>query len=143
MAGPVIIADDGGPPPGILESQLASSRIRIGRQSEPMPNLKQKKEHIVDTATQISGVHVKQGGDLILTAFNPQHITVRGQTIQFHVENSGGSIKVHANANLCEVDEPKFGKVYESDETNIVKVVIDKIAIDTSGGLPVRVEVHF
>ena len=142
MAGPVIIADDGSPPPFTQQSQLAASKIRIGRQSEPMPNLKETKEHDLKL-TKISRVHVTRGEDLILMAFNPQHIIVRGQTIQFHVENSGGSIKVHANANLCEVDEPGFGKVYESNDTNILKVVIDRIAIDTNGGSPVRVEVHF
>jgi hypothetical protein len=141
-SGPVVIADDGSPPPGLHITDAPPKLIRIGRQSETMPELKKaKSSHAIGGGNEILEVNIRQGNRLLLVAYAPNQVIVSGDSVKVTVTGDGRSVKISADQDLNDNSANDFSR-YETSDPAIKQVQIDDITVDTSQATPVKVQIY-
>jgi hypothetical protein len=147
-SGPIIISDDGSPPPGLHttgDKDPAKKLIRIGRQYESMPELTKKNSpHAIGGGNEILEVTVSQGNRLLLASYAPNKVTISGAKAHVTVSGDGRVVKISADEDLNDDSanaSDNFSR-YETDDTAIQSVQIDDITVDTSKATPVKVKVY-
>jgi hypothetical protein len=149
-SGPVVISDDGSPPPGLLLAGVYN--IKVGLQGEPMAELLAAgTPHTFLTAFEISRVHVTRGGNSLLMFFNPGTVTITGKGVSPGGAVTPANIVVVSGGGKSFVDSPLEGltdvssgsfSVYQSVDTKIKTIKFDDVTIDVSG-TSCKVELYF
>jgi len=147
-SGPVVISDDGSPPPGLqtsVEKDAPKKLIRIGRQYEPMPELKKKNSsHAIGGGNEILEVTISQGNRLLLATYAPNKVTVSGAKAHVTVTGDGRVVQISADEDLNDDSanaQDNYSR-YETDDPAIQSVQIDDITVDTSKATPVKVKIY-
>ena len=147
-SGPVVIGDDGSPPPGAaLEKDLDQTYLQVGRYGEKMDELATAvgASHTVGGAHAISRVQISQNGYPYLIVFSPATLVVNGQSTTITADNKAGDgaeIVISAGNRLSAATSVNGWQVYQSTDTKINSVIIDKTcAINTAK--PTKIEIFF
>ena len=152
-SGPIVIGDDGSPPPGLKISSDPPPvhQMQVGRLQEYMEELKTpQKPHTAYAAFQISRVQVVQNGAIYATVFSPGEVKVTGNaktvitaSAVAGVANSAGSVNVLSSVRLQRPTPSTSGDFmdYQANDTAITLIQIDDIDIPISEANQTRVEI--
>ncbi|HYL78136.1 MAG TPA: hypothetical protein VEU96_28230 [Bryobacteraceae bacterium] len=135
--GPIIISDDGSPPP----LRRGEQRVRIGRQKEDMDQLQSANgNHPVDSVSDITGVLITQPGSQPQSFVNVDRVEVRGNlgtSITVEVDVLSSKVVVTTSSDLHKEEATQeFGNRYWADDRTIIEILIN----DTTTGYDPSIE---
>jgi hypothetical protein len=143
-SGPIIIADDGSPPPGALHP-LRGAGIRVAREDEPMPELADNRAaHDILNVT-ISSVVVIQNGVSQTPATNVTHVKVSGAKTHIDVQKHNSDVRVATDMVLTpDTTTYAHWPRYRAGDAYIDTVTIDGTdRLKNCGNDTVKVEINF
>jgi len=124
--GPIIISDDGSPPP----LRGVEQHVRIGRQKEDMDQLQSANgNYPVDSVSDITGVLITQPGSQAKSFVDVDSVEVRGNSgtnIKVEVDVLSSKVAVTTSSGLHkEKATTEFGNRYRADDRTIIEILIN------------------
>src|ERR1035437_6466143 len=140
-SGPIIIADDGSPPPGAFQP-LPRSGMRIARYDRPMTELNDGRKCFALHRTTITGVTVTKNGTDVFDKLTPALVMVSGLATTLTVEQAGGDVRVCTDMDLDDnvSNNAHWRRSLARNEALIRTVEVDgTVEVQNSGNDMIRV----